>query len=146
MTFGQLAGLIAAIAFLILVIFACILLNQLSKTMKETNKSITTLTRDVHYLSQEMEDVLSNTNTLLDDINHKSEQLDPAVKAVADVSQSVSEVNASLQEMVEKARLHREKRQFDRSIFKFAGRTLVLDAFNKFRQHRKQKKGLTNNE
>ena len=86
MTFGQLAGLIAAIAFLILVIFACILLNQLSKTMKETNKSITTLTRDVHYLSQEMEDVLSNTNTLLDDINHKSEQLDPAVKAVADVS------------------------------------------------------------
>lgn len=66
--------------------------------MKETNKSITTLTRDVHYLSQEMEDVLSNTNTLLDDINHKSEQLDPAVKAVADVSQSVSEVNASLQE------------------------------------------------
>ena len=57
--------------------------------MKETNKSIAaTLTRDVHYLSQEMEDVLSNTNTLLDDINHKSEQLDPAVKAVADVSQS----------------------------------------------------------
>ena len=113
MTFGQLAGLIAAIAFLILVIFACILLNQLSKTMKETNKS---------------------------------EQLDPAVKAVADVSQSVSEVNASLQEMVEKARLHREKRQFDRSIFKFAGKTLVFDAFNKFRQHRKQKKGMTNNE
>ena len=70
MTFGQLAGLIAAIAFLILVIFACILLNQLSKTMKETNKS----------------------------------------------------------------------------IFKFAGKTLVLDAFNKFRQHRKQKKGMTNNE
>ena len=37
MTFGQLAGLIAAIAFLILVIFACILLNQLSKTNKNDN-------------------------------------------------------------------------------------------------------------
>ena len=55
-------------------------------------------------------------------------------------------MNASLQEMVEKARLHREKRQFDRSIFKFAGKTLVFDAFNKFRQHRKQKKGMTNSE
>lgn len=140
MTFGQLAGLIAAIAFLILVIFACILLNQLSKTMKETNKSITTLTRDVHYLSQEMEDVLSNTNTLLDDINHKSEQLEPAVKAVADVSQSVSDVNASLQEMAEKVRLHREKRQLDRGIFKLAGQTLVLGALNKLRSHRQHKK------
>lgn len=32
MTFGQLAGLIAAIAFLILVVFACVVLNQLTKT------------------------------------------------------------------------------------------------------------------
>ena len=30
MTFGQLAGLIAAIAFLILVVFACVVLTQLS--------------------------------------------------------------------------------------------------------------------
>lgn len=146
MTFGQLAGLIAAIAFLILVIFACILLKQLSKTMKETNKSITTLTRDVHYLSQEMEDVLSSTNTLLDDINQKSEKLDPAVKAVADVSRSVSDVNESLQEMVTRVKNHREKRQLDRGIVSFAGKTMVLGALNKLRQHRKQKKGMTNNE
>ena len=34
MTFGELAGLIAAIAFLILVVFLCILINHLSKTMQ----------------------------------------------------------------------------------------------------------------
>ncbi|WP_076461248.1 DUF948 domain-containing protein [Limosilactobacillus caccae] len=146
MTFGQLAGLIAAIAFLILVIFACILLNQLSKTMKETNKSISTLTRDVHYLSQEMEDVLSNTNTLLDDINHKSEQLDPAIKAVAEVSQSVSDVNDALRKITEKSHERREKMQLDRGIFKMAGKTVMMGAFNKFRQRRKQKKGMTTDE
>ena len=68
MTFGQLAGLIAAIAFLILVIFACILLNQLSKTMKETNKSITTLTRDVHYLSHDSYKHLNITPILHENI------------------------------------------------------------------------------
>lgn len=146
MTFGQLAGLIAAIAFLILVIFACIVLNQLSKTMKETNKSITTLTQDVHNLSHEMEDVLSNTNSLLDDINKKTVELDPAVKAVADVGQSVSDVNASLRSLTEKAEQRRSKYQLDRGIIKFAGKTVAMSLLNKVRQHHKQKKGTMNDD
>ena len=107
MTFGELAGLIAAIAFLILVVFLCILINHLSKTMQETNRSISLLTKDMDSLSKEVEEVLGNTNVLLEDINKKSSQLDPAVKAVADVSQSVVDPNGQLHERAEKVATQR---------------------------------------
>ena len=55
MTFGELAGLIAAIAFLILVVFLCVLISRLGKTMQETNRSISLLTHDMDNLSKEVE-------------------------------------------------------------------------------------------
>lgn len=147
MTFGQLAGLIAAIAFLILVVFACVVLNQLGKTMKETNHSITTLTRDMDSLSQEIEDVLANTNTLIKDINQKSEQLDPAVKAVADVSQSVIDINDHLHEVADKVSERREHSRLGLGIAKTAGKAAAVKMISKFQQHRAdKKKGVSNNE
>lgn len=145
-TFGQLAGLIAAIAFLILVVFACIVLNQLTKTVKEANSSLNTLTRDMDNLSKEVEDVLSNTNSLLDDINKKSTQLDPAVQAVADVSQSVIEINDSLHSMTKKVSERREKSQLGLSIFKTAGRAALLNMVAKIKQRHAAKKGAQRNE
>ena len=144
MTFGELAGLIAAIAFLILVVFLCILINHLSKTMQETNRSISLLTKDS--LSKEVEEVLGNTNVLLEDINKKSSQLDPAVKAVADVSQSVVDINDQLHEMAEKVATQREKNRLGLGLAKTAGKTVVLSAFNRYRQHRKNKKGAAKDE
>lgn len=146
MTFGQLAGLIAAIAFLILVVFACIVLNQLTKTMKEANNSLNTLTRDMDNLSKEVEDVLGNTNSLLSDINKKSTQLDPAVKAVADVSQSVVDINDKLHEMAQKASARREKSHLSMDLVKTAGKTVALSMVNRFKQRRAEKKGAKNNE
>ncbi|WP_288636528.1 DUF948 domain-containing protein [uncultured Limosilactobacillus sp.] len=146
MTFGELAGLIAAIAFLILVVFLCILINHLSKTMQETNRSISLLTKDMDSLSKEVEEVLGNTNVLLEDISKKSSQLDPAVKAVADVSQSVVDINDQLHEMVEKVATQREKNRLGLGLAKTAGKTVVLSAFNRYRQHRKNKKGAAKDE
>ena len=146
MTFGQLAGLIAAIAFLILVVFACVVLTQLSKTMKEANATITVLTRDMDNLSKEVEDVLGNTNSLLDDINKKSTQLDPAVKAVADVSQSVIDVNNSQHEMTENVNARREKAQLGMILLKTAGKAAVVNGIARFKQRRAEKKGVDTDE
>lgn len=146
MTFGELAGLIAAIAFLILVVFLCILVNQLSKTMKETNRSISLLTHDMDNLSKEVEEVLGNTNSLLADINKKSSKLDPAVEAVAAVSQSVVDINDHLHTMADKVNTEREKNKFGISLLKTAGKTALLGAFNKYRAHRANKKGADINE
>ncbi|WP_242364026.1 DUF948 domain-containing protein [Limosilactobacillus antri] len=141
MTFGELAGLIAAIAFLILVVFLCILINHLSKTMRETNRSISLLTKDMDSLSKEVEEVLGNTNVLLEDINKKSNRLDPAVRAVADVSQSVVDINSQLHEMADKVASQREKNRFGFGLAKTAGKAVVLSAFNRYRQRRMNKKG-----
>ena len=71
LTFGQLAGLIAALAFLVLVIFLCISLNKLAHTITEMNKSINTLTDDADGIAKEVEDLVNKTNTLMNDVNKK---------------------------------------------------------------------------
>lgn len=141
MTFGQLAGLIAAIAFLILVVFACVVLNQVTKIIRGMKQSMTTLTRDVDNLSKEVEEVLSNTNSLLTDINKKSSQIDPAVKAVADVGQSVVDINDHVHKLTAKITSRRGKNRFGMNLLKAAGQTVVLKTFNKFKQRRAEKKG-----
>lgn len=140
MTFGELAGLIAAIAFLILVVFLCVLISRLGKTMQETNRSIFLLTHDMDNLSKEVEEVLGNTNSLLEDLNKKSYKLDPAVQAVADVSQSVIDINDQVHNMVDKVNTQREKNRFGLGLAKTAGKAAVLGAFNRYRERRAMKK------
>ena len=109
--------------------------------MRETNRSISLLTKDMDSLSKEVEEVLGNTNVLLEDINKKSNQLDPAVRAVADVSQSVVDINSQLHEMADKVASQREKNRFGFGLAKTAGKAVVLGAFNRYRQRRMNKKG-----
>lgn len=137
MTIGELAGLIAAIAFVILVIFACISLSHVSKVLKETNDSVKVLSDDVDTLSKETEKLLSNTNSLLADLNKKSVKLDPAVQAVADVGQSVSNVNEAVNNFVER---HEERQNKLSGFSKMATQAVVMGAWRKFRQHRRTKK------
>ena len=56
LTFGQLAGLIAALAFLVLVIYLCRVLARLTSTVSELTKSIKTLTEDADDISEKIED------------------------------------------------------------------------------------------
>lgn len=93
MTVGQIAGLIAAIAFLILVLFIGLFLVRLSATLKETKNSVAVLTNDADALSKEVEVILGNANELLEDVNQKVSTIDPAFQAVADLGTSVSELN-----------------------------------------------------
>ncbi|WP_137597508.1 DUF948 domain-containing protein [Paucilactobacillus kaifaensis] len=102
MTLGQVAGLIAAIAFLILVLFIGYFLVRLSTTLKETNRSINVLTNDADALSKEVEVILSNANELLEDVNQKSAIVDPAFQAVADLGTSVSDLNSATRRITDR--------------------------------------------
>lgn len=102
MTIGQIAALIAAIAFLILVVWIGWFLSKTAKNLNETVKSLSKIADDADQLSRELDDILHNTNELLDDINEKSAALDPAVKAIGDLGQSVSDVNDASRQFVDK--------------------------------------------
>ncbi len=93
--------MIAAIAFVVLVIFVVRLLMQVSKTMtkvdktvEEANTTIRVITKDVDILSKEVEGLLVKTNELLQDVNGKVATIDPLFTAVADLS-TCSELNVS---------------------------------------------------
>lgn len=99
LTFGQLAGLIAAFAFLLLVVFICVSLSKLTQTINEMNKSIKMLTDDADGIAHEVEDLVQKTNTLMADINQKSAKIDPVFDAAADLAKSVSDLNTAGQDL-----------------------------------------------
>ncbi len=53
MTAGQIAGLIAAIAFLLLVIFIGLFLMKVSRTISEVNASIRMMTSNVDVIAKQ---------------------------------------------------------------------------------------------
>lgn len=78
MTIGELAGIIAALAFVVLVVFICLNLSKLSQILKDVNETVAKLnttidvvTKDVDNLSIEVEGLLNKANTLVDDVNGK---------------------------------------------------------------------------
>ena len=95
------------------------------------------LSDDVDTLSKETEKLLGNTNSLLEDLNKKSIELDPAVKAVADVGQSVSNVNEAVNNFVER---HEERQSKFSGLTKLATQAVAMSAWRKIRQHRQTKK------
>lgn len=86
MTGGQIAALIAALAFLLLVVFLGVFLLR-------ATKSLGVITGDVDQISREVEEILANANELLTDVNGKVKTIDPAFKAVGDLGESVSSLN-----------------------------------------------------
>ncbi|QEA53443.1 DUF948 domain-containing protein [Loigolactobacillus coryniformis] len=109
MTGGEIAGLIAAIAFLILVIGLVILLRRVTKVMKEiqatvneATRTVTVVTGDVDTLSKEVEGLLTKANVLLDDVNGKVANLDPVFQAAGDLGASVSDLNEASHNLVDK--------------------------------------------
>ncbi|KRM78421.1 hypothetical protein FC84_GL000861 [Lapidilactobacillus dextrinicus DSM 20335] len=109
MSGGEIAGLIAAGALLILVIFISIFLMRITKVMKNVektvdgvNQSLNTVTKDVDVLSSEVEGLLVKSNTLLDDVNGKVANLDPVFKAMGELGTSVSDLNTSSRNLASK--------------------------------------------
>ncbi|MGF3112407.1 DUF948 domain-containing protein [Facklamia sp. P9177] len=106
MTIGQIAAMIAALAFAILVVFLSMtlmkigeILTNLKETVSKLNNTIDVVTKDVDHLSIEVEGLLNKSNTLVDDLNAKLGKTDPLFTAIGDVGTSVSELNDSTKEM-----------------------------------------------
>lgn len=135
MTVGQIAGLIAAIAFLILVIWVGWFLNKVVKNLSDLSKNVNDLT-------QELDNVLTNTNELLTDVNDKAEMITPAVQALADVGQSVSDVNEASRNFVEKINNHRNNRSTVSKMMTNVGKVAAVGLFNRFKNRKQQKEDL----
>lgn len=106
MTMGSIAALIAALAFVVLVVFICISFTKVNKVLDEVQQTVTKLnttidvvTKDVDNLSIEVEGLLNKTNTLVDDLNQKLGKTDPMFEAIGEVGVSVSELNQSTKDM-----------------------------------------------
>lgn len=106
MSIGEIAGLIAALAFAVLVVFISINLSKLSTIMKEIrdtvqrlNSTIDIVTKDVDNLSIEVEGLLNKANTLVDDVNGKLSKTDPLFTAIGDLGVTVSDVNSSTKQL-----------------------------------------------
>lgn len=134
---GAIAGLIAAGAFVVLVVFLCIFLTRMSAMLQETTRQITQLGNDADALGRELEDVLQNTNRLMDDLNDKAEKITPAVEAIANVSQSVSDLNDASRAMVDKFSNRREQSPFKNRVIKTAAQAAMMGALGRFGKRKK---------
>ena len=95
MELGQLALIIFAVAFLLLVLFIGFFLWRLTR-------SLDIITLDVDSIDRSSTEIIGNANTLLNDVNGKVKTLDPTVQAVADMSVTVSQLNATIQNVTNK--------------------------------------------
>jgi len=89
MTGGQIAGLIAAVAFVVLVVYlartlvqTAKLLQELQETMKETTKMVEVLSKNTEQIMDQSTKLVDKTNTLMDDVNSKSSKLNPLFDTV----------------------------------------------------------------
>ncbi|GAA3258502.1 Pyridoxamine 5'-phosphate oxidase [Lactococcus lactis subsp. lactis] len=97
---GNIALLIIAIAFAVLVVFLVIVLHKVSKVVEEANRTVKLVSSDVDVLLHQADGIMAKATTLLDDVNGKVATIDPLFTAVADLSESVSDINASSRKLV----------------------------------------------
>ncbi|KGR73235.1 DUF948 domain-containing protein [Streptococcus phocae subsp. phocae] len=95
--------LIMALAFAALVVFLIMVLKKVSETVDETKKTITLLTTDVNVTLYHTNEILAKANVLVEDVNGKVATLDPLFVAVADLSESVSDLNLQARHLGHKA-------------------------------------------
>lgn len=144
MTIGEISGLIAALAFVALVVFLIINLRktasvfeEIEKTVGEVNETIAMVNKNVNNISDEVEGLLNKANDLVADINQKVEKTDPLFTAIGDIGTSVSDVNDSCRNLVESLASKSKKTQRKRSSLSKVG--AVVNQFKKAKSDRNTK-------
>ncbi|MGX7051612.1 DUF948 domain-containing protein [Leuconostoc palmae] len=132
MELGQLALIIFAVAFLLLVLFIGVFLLKLTH-------SLSIITMDVDTIARSSNEILGNANTLLDDVNEKVKTLDPTVQAVADLSVTVSQLNSSIQVVTNKFSSAKAATSFGASGVAAAVAKTVMGNYKKRKSHKKEK-------
>lgn len=101
--FIEIAFGLVGLALVALIIYCILLVNKISKVVDETETSIKTLTSDVNVTLYQTNELLAKVNVLTDDVNHKVATIDPLFVAIADLSESVSDLNAEARVLSKKA-------------------------------------------
>ena len=109
MSYTDMASLIAAISFAVLVAYIVLNLRKLMNifslledTVKQSTESLEVVTKDVDGLSGELQTLLGTVNVLAKDVNQKLEKVDPLFDAIGDVGETVSDVNDSTRNLASK--------------------------------------------
>lgn len=92
-----LSAALAAIAFLVLVIYLSITLKSLQTTLTSVSETLKGLEKQLEGVTSETTLLLQKTNSFADDIQKKSEGLNSVVEAVKDVGTTVHKFNGTLQ-------------------------------------------------
>ncbi|MCL0318777.1 DUF948 domain-containing protein [Apilactobacillus xinyiensis] len=116
MTGGEVAALLAALAFIVLVIFLCMFIKKLIRNLEEMERTINSISSDVDMLSKQAENVLASSNTLIKDIDDKLNTINPVFDAAAEVGQSVSEFNTATHDFTSKFRNRKKSSLLTRFI------------------------------
>lgn len=102
MTWSEVAWLVVAVAFAVLVAYLSYFFVHLTQTVKqvsqivqEAQKTLVVLRKDVDSLSVETQGLLNKSNQLMEDVTQKVAKIDPLFEAVGEVGESISGVNDS---------------------------------------------------
>ncbi|WP_419881968.1 DUF948 domain-containing protein [Peribacillus sp. B-H-3] len=106
-----LSAAVAAVAFLVLVIFLSRTLKSLQVTLDSVAQTLTGLEGQMQGVSLETTQLLHKTNALAEDLQHKSENLNTVVNAVKGVGNSISSFNTSMQKVSEKVQFEIDNNQ-----------------------------------
>ena len=101
--FIEIAYGLLGLALVALVIYMIFFLSKIGKVVDETQKTIQVLTSDVNVTLHQTNDLLAKVNVLTDDLNQKVATSDPLFTAVADLSESVSDLNDQARQLSVKA-------------------------------------------
>ncbi|EHO48586.1 DUF948 domain-containing protein [Lentilactobacillus kisonensis] len=134
MTVGQIAGLIAAIAFLLLVIFIGLFLMKVSKTISEVNSSVRSMTSNIDVITKQTDKIMATSNSLVKDVDEKLNIVTPVFQAAADLGESVSSLNKATQNLTGKVKETGKKGVTAGIAGKFG-----KSAWNMYRNHRHSK-------
>ncbi|RFU66252.1 DUF948 domain-containing protein [Peribacillus glennii] len=94
-----LSAAVAAIAFLVLVIFLSRTLKSLQTTLDSVANTLDGLEKQMQGVTVETASLLHKTNVLAEDLQMKSENLNSVVHAVKGVGESIQGFNSSIQKV-----------------------------------------------
>jgi len=95
-TLGGIAGLIAALAFVVLVFFLARVLSNLNRTLGSVANTTENLERQLDGITMEVTALLHKTNRLVDNVEEKTELLAPVAHALDELGTSLNEVTESV--------------------------------------------------
>lgn len=102
---------IAALAFLILIIYCFITWKATQETLKGIWDTTQGISSQVQNVSEEASRVIAKSNTIADDLNQKTHQLDGLIQGAKGIGDTVEDFNKSLQHLSDIISKHSKEEQ-----------------------------------